>query len=107
MPTGHPPYPARFRADAVQLVATSGTSGRPVAVALGLATESVRRWLPQGGWPPNAAARAAGGEWIAGCYHRPRRHSRLGDRTPVNVASSQGQGQAAERLLVSESGSRL
>ena len=40
-----PSYTPEFRADAVRLVAQSGKSLRQVAADLGLATESLRRWV--------------------------------------------------------------
>jgi transposase len=59
MPQSKPPYAERFRADAVQLVQTSGKSVRQVANDLGIATESLRRWVQQatvdaGHGPPGA-----------------------------------------------------
>lgn len=42
-----PTYTAEFRADAVRLAAQSGKSLRQVAADLGLATESLRRWVLQ------------------------------------------------------------
>jgi len=42
-----PTYTAEFRADAVRLVEQSGKSMRQVAADLGLATESLRRWVQQ------------------------------------------------------------
>ena len=59
MPRSKPPYAESFRTDAVQLVQTSGKSGRQVASDLGIATESLRRWVQQarvdaGHGPPGA-----------------------------------------------------
>lgn len=59
MPPSHAPGTASFRADAVKLVEHSGTSARQVAVELGIATESLRRWVQQaktdtGHGPPGA-----------------------------------------------------
>jgi transposase len=42
-----PTYTPEFRADAVRLVEQSGKSMRQVAADLGLATESLRRWVQQ------------------------------------------------------------
>lgn len=42
-----PTYTAAFRADAVRLVEQSGKSMRQVAADLGLASESLRRWVQQ------------------------------------------------------------
>jgi transposase len=42
-----PTYTPEFRADAVRLVEQSGKSLRQVAADLGLATESLRRWVQQ------------------------------------------------------------
>ncbi len=42
-----PTYTPAFRADAVRLVEQSGKSLRQVAADLGLATESLRRWVQQ------------------------------------------------------------
>lgn len=42
-----PTYTAEFRADAVRLAEQSGKSLREVAADLGLATESLRRWVQQ------------------------------------------------------------
>jgi transposase len=42
-----PTYTPQFRADAVRLVEQSGRSMRQVAADLGLAVESLRRWVLQ------------------------------------------------------------
>ena len=47
MPRSRPPYAESFRADAVRLVQTSGKSVRQVASELGIAPESLRRWVQQ------------------------------------------------------------
>src|SRR5579871_1811465 len=59
MPQTHAPYPENFRADAIKLVAASGKSIRRVADELGIALESLRRWVQQakvdvGHGPPGA-----------------------------------------------------
>jgi len=59
MPRSKPPDAERFRADALQLVQTSGKSIRQIAGDLGIATESLRRWVQQarvdaGHGPPGA-----------------------------------------------------
>jgi transposase len=47
MPRGRPPYPAEFRAEAVRLAREPGHSIRQVALDLGIANESLRRWMIQ------------------------------------------------------------
>ena len=47
MPRGKPPYPAEFKADAVRLARQPGHSIRSVAQDLGIAIESLRRWMIQ------------------------------------------------------------
>ncbi len=47
MPRGRPPYPAEFRAEAVRLAREPGHSMREVARDLGIANESLRRWVMQ------------------------------------------------------------
>jgi len=47
MPRGRPPYPAEFRAEAVRLALEPGQSMRRVAQDLGIANESLRRWIMQ------------------------------------------------------------
>ena len=47
MPRSHPPYPAEFRAQAVELVRTSGKSILEVARELGVSGEGLRRWVRQ------------------------------------------------------------
>jgi transposase len=59
MPRSRPPYAESYRADAVKLVQTTGKSVRQVAADLGIATESLRRWVQQakadaGNGPPGA-----------------------------------------------------
>src|SRR5581483_3348627 len=59
MPRSKPPDAERFRADALQLVQTSGKSIRQIAGDLGIATESLRRWVQHarvdaGHGPPGA-----------------------------------------------------
>lgn len=59
MPRTHPPYPAEFKAEAIQL-ARSGTKSLPALAAdLGVSTEALRSWLRQadadaGQGPPGA-----------------------------------------------------
>jgi len=43
----HPPYPAAFRRDAVELVRSSGRPIRELAVELGVSYESLRLWCKQ------------------------------------------------------------
>src|SRR5438067_3497589 len=43
----HAPYPPEFRAQAVQLVRTGGTSLRQVAKELGVHEETLRLWVRQ------------------------------------------------------------
>ena len=43
----HAPYPREFRAQAVQLVRTGGTSMRQVAKDLGVHEETLRLWVRQ------------------------------------------------------------
>ena len=47
MPRNHTPYPAEFRAKAVELVRTSGKSILEVARELGVSGEGLRRWVRQ------------------------------------------------------------
>ena len=47
MPQNHGPYTESFHTDAVNLVASSGKSVRQVADDLGIASESLRRWVQQ------------------------------------------------------------
>ena len=59
MPKRHAPYAASFRADAVALVRRSGKSINEVASDLGVAGESLRKWVQQtkvdaGAGPPGA-----------------------------------------------------
>ena len=45
MPNPKPPYPPEFRAEAVRLARQPGQSMRQVAQDLGIANESLRRWV--------------------------------------------------------------
>ena len=47
MPNPKPPYPPEFRAEAVRLARQPGHSIRQVAQDLGIANESLRRWVLQ------------------------------------------------------------
>lgn len=47
MPNPKPPYPPEFRAEAVRLARQPGHSIRQVAHDLGIANESLRRWVLQ------------------------------------------------------------
>lgn len=47
MPNPKPPYPPEFRAEAVRLARQPGQSIRRVANDLGIANESLRRWILQ------------------------------------------------------------
>ena len=47
MPRGKPPYPPEFKAEAVRLARQPGHSIRSVAQDLGIAIESLRRWMIQ------------------------------------------------------------
>ena len=47
MPKSHPPYPAEFRARAVELVRTSGKSIPEIARELGISGEGLRGWVRQ------------------------------------------------------------
>ncbi len=47
MPNPKPPYPPQFRAEAVRLAHQPGHSIRSVAEDLGIANESLRRWVIQ------------------------------------------------------------
>ena len=47
MPPTKPPYPPQFRAEAVHLVRESGRSNSEIAKDLGIAHESLRRWVRQ------------------------------------------------------------
>lgn len=47
MPDPKPPYPPEFRAEAVRLARLPGRSIRQVAMDLGIANESLRRWVIQ------------------------------------------------------------
>jgi len=48
MPATRPPYHPEFRAQAVQLVKTSGKSMLKVAAELGVSYETLRKWVRQG-----------------------------------------------------------
>jgi transposase len=45
MPNPKPPYPPEFRAEAIRLARAPGHSVRQVARDLGIANESLRRWI--------------------------------------------------------------
>jgi transposase len=45
MPNSKPPYPPEFRAEAVRLALVPGNTIRQVARDLGVANESLRRWI--------------------------------------------------------------
>jgi len=45
VPNPKPPYPPEFRAEAVRLARQPGQSMRQVALDLGIANESLRRWV--------------------------------------------------------------
>ena len=47
MPRSHPPYPAEFRAEAVELARTSGQPKAAIARELGIASETLREWIKQ------------------------------------------------------------
>ena len=47
MPNPKPPYPLEFRAEAVRLARSPGNTIRKVARDLGVANESLRRWVIQ------------------------------------------------------------
>ena len=47
MPRTHPPYPVEFRAEAVELVRTSGRPKAEIARELGIASETLREWVKQ------------------------------------------------------------
>ena len=47
MPNPKPPYPPEFRAEAVRLARSPGNTIRQVARDLGVAAESLRRWVIQ------------------------------------------------------------
>jgi len=47
VPNPKPPYPPEFRAEAVRLAREPGQSMRRVAQDLGIANESLRRWVMQ------------------------------------------------------------
>jgi transposase len=47
MPNPKPPYPPEFRAEAVRLARSPGHSIRQAARDLGIASESLRRWVIQ------------------------------------------------------------
>jgi transposase len=49
MPNPKPPYPPEFRAEAVRLARAPGNTIRQVARDLGVANESLRRWVIQAG----------------------------------------------------------
>lgn len=47
MPRTHRPYPPEFRAEAVRLVRESGKPMKVIAQDLGIALESLRKWVRQ------------------------------------------------------------
>ena len=47
MPRTRPPYPPEFRAEAIELVRSSGKSRRAIAQELGISTETLRQWVKQ------------------------------------------------------------
>ena len=47
MPNTKPPYPPEFRREAVRLVESSGRSVERVASELGIAGETLRKWVKQ------------------------------------------------------------
>jgi transposase len=47
MPNPKPPYSPEFRAEAVRLARQPGHSVRQIALDLGIANESLRRWMLQ------------------------------------------------------------
>jgi len=47
VPRTHPPYPAEFRTEAVQLVCTSGRPKAEIAREPGIASETLREWVKQ------------------------------------------------------------
>jgi transposase len=55
VPNPKPPYPPEFRAEAVRLARAPGNTIRSVARDLGVATESLRRWVAQAGIDRGAA----------------------------------------------------
>jgi transposase len=47
VPNTKPPYPSEFRREAVRLVESSGRSVERVASELGIAGETLRKWVKQ------------------------------------------------------------